>query len=238
MTTRGTVLITGAAGGIGRAAKDALESAGTPVLGLDLGPAQDTGLALSGDLREEAVLDAVAQAVRGTDRLEAVVAAHGIAGAGALHEMSTGQARRIMQINTESVIRLWETVRPALETSRGAFVVVASQAALVAEADNGIYCASKAALTGWLRGLAGTTTARLRLVHPGATSTPLLHSALQGMAQARGVDHATILAERSAATPVGRLGTPADMGSAIAWATSLETASLVEVAVTGGEVRW
>jgi NAD(P)-dependent dehydrogenase (short-subunit alcohol dehydrogenase family) len=233
-----TALVTGAAGGIGRAAYEALSGSHDRVLGLDLTPIEQTGLALGGDLRDPDVLDVVRDAVEGAGPLTAVVAAHGIAGAGALHEISADDARRIMEINTETVMRLWDVVQASLEASRGAFVVVASQAGLVSEAANGVYSASKSALAGWLRGLNGNTAARLRLVHPGATTTPLLEAALRGMAEARGVGYDTVLAERNAATPVGRLGVPADIGAAIAWAVALDSSELVEIAITGGEVRW
>lgn len=237
-----TVLVTGAAGGIGRAAYLALEAvrATDPVsvLGHDLPPAQRTGLDLGGDLADPAVLDAVEKALTGAGALDAVVAAHGIAGAGALHELGAQTAARIMQVNFETVVNLWERVGPLLEASRGTFVVVASQAGLVSEAANGVYSASKSALSGWLRGLDGQTAARLRLVHPGATRTPLLENALRGMAAARGVSYEQVVAERNAATPAGRLGEPADIGAAIAWATRLEASGLVEIAVTGGEVLY
>jgi NAD(P)-dependent dehydrogenase (short-subunit alcohol dehydrogenase family) len=236
-----TVLVTGAAGGIGRAACLALDAArvagpAASILGHDLPPVEQTGLDLGGDLADPAVLDTVEKALTGAGPLDAVVAAHGIAGAGALHELTAEAAGRIMQVNFETVVNLWERVRPLLEASTGTFVVVASQAGLVSEAANGVYSASKSALAGWLRGLDGHTTVRLRLVHPGATRTPLLESALRGMAATRGVSYEEVIAERNAATPAGRLGDPADIGAAIAWATRLEAAGLVEIAVTGGEV--
>lgn len=231
-----TVLVTGAAGGIGHAAYEALQALGSTVVGQDLAPVERTGLDLAGDLADPAVLDAVENALAETERVDAVVAAHGIAGAGALAELGAETTGRIMQINFETVIGLWERVQPHLEKSRGTFVVVASQAGLVSEAANGVYSASKSALAGWMRGLDGRTVARLRLIHPGATRTPLLESALRGMAASRGVSYEQVVEERNAATPAGRLGEPADIGAAIALATRLDAPGLVEIAVTGGEV--
>jgi NAD(P)-dependent dehydrogenase (short-subunit alcohol dehydrogenase family) len=230
-----TVVVTGAAGGIGQAASEAFTSAGSVVVGQDLAPTERTGLQLAGDLCDADVLESVSSAVAG-EELDAVVAAHGIAGAGSLEELTTEDGERIMRVNFESVVLLWERLRPQLEATGGSFVVVASQAGLKSEANNGVYSASKSALSGWLRGLAPQTPARLRLVHPGATRTPLLESALRGMASARGVSYETVMTERNAGTPAGRLGEPSEIGAAIHWLAGLRTRDLVELAITGGEV--
>jgi NAD(P)-dependent dehydrogenase (short-subunit alcohol dehydrogenase family) len=229
-----TVLVTGAAGGIGRATAAAFRP--ERVLAQDLVAAAPGAAAIViGDLLDPGTLDDIEEAVASAG-VDTVVAAHGIAGAGSLRAISPTDARRIMRINFESVVTLWERLAPYLEASRGTFVAVSSQAGLVSESANGVYSASKSALAGWMRGLDTQTSVRLRVVYPGATSTPLLEDALRGMARAQQVSYDEILKRRNAATPVGRLGKPREIAAAVRWLASLETPQLVEIAVTGGEV--
>lgn len=227
------VLVTGAAGGIGAAAVTALESRGHSVIRHDVrdGPLVD----LAGDLMSEETLHTVADACNG-ERVDAVVAAHGVAGAGELVQVSGAEIHRIMRVNTLSVLRLFAATREGLMQRDGTFVSVSSQAGLDGEAQNGIYSASKFALVGWARGVAAAGDApRMRVVCPGMTETPLLVRGLTGMAEDEGVAYEDLLGRRLGNLPSGRLGRPSEVGRAIAWLTELSTRGPVVAAVTGGE---
>ena len=180
-------------------------------------------------------LDVIEQSVA-VSGLDTLVAAHGIAGAGDIATIPESSIQRIMRINFESVVILWERLVPYLEASRGTFVVVSSQAGLTSEAANGVYSASKSALAGWARGMDGRKPVRMRVVYPGATNTPLLESALRGMALSQQISYAELVSRRNASTPAGRLGEPREIAAAIRWLSELETPGLVEIAVTGAEV--
>lgn len=232
-----TIVITGIAGGIGQATAEQFRD--RDVIGQDLtSPASEaagTRQTIAGDLRSMSTLEAIKSAIDG-NQLETLILAHGIAGAGSLKDISGEDTRRIMSINFESVIQTWEFFRADLERSRGSLVVLASQAAIVAEAGNGVYCASKSALLGWARGTEPQTSARLRVLCPGATETPLLRHALEGMAASRDMDYEQLLHQRNQAVPVGRLGRTEEIGAAIRWLADLRSAALVTATVSGGEV--
>lgn len=232
-----TVVITGIAGGIGRATAE--QFADRDVVGQDLNsPGSPFELArqtIAGDLRSASTLEAIRSAL-GDNPLDTLVLAHGIAGAGSLRDISEDDTRRIMSINFESVIETWEFFRADLERSGGTLIVLASQAAIVAEAGNGVYCASKSALLGWARGMELQTRARLRVLCPGATETPLLKRALEGMAASQNMDYKQLLHQRNQAVPVGRLGRTEEMGAAIRWLADLGSTALVTATVSGGEV--
>lgn len=147
-----------------------------------------------------------------------------------------GNVSDITEINFETVVNLWERVRAALERSRGSFLVVASQSALVSENGNGVYCASKAALAGWLRGIDASTPVRLRLIHPGGTRTPLLERGLRGMAAAQHITYEEFVHQRYSPSPAGRIAEPHEVGEAIVWASNLKSPALMELLITGGEV--
>lgn len=231
-----SVMITGIAGGIGRAAAE--QCHGLDVIGQDVRLPPAAGpwrQGVPGDVREVQTLEKMRTALNGRP-LEHLVLAHGIAGTGPVGEVDTDDIRRIMSVNFESVVGIWDFFRQDLERAGGTLVVIASQAALKAEADNGIYCASKSALLGWARGMESSTTVRLRVLCPGATETPLLEDALQGMARAQGISYESMLARRNRAVPAGRLGSTEEMGAAVRWLMGLRTPRLITAAVTGGEV--
>lgn len=233
-----TALVTGAAGGIGGAGMSALQADGHHVIAVDTDHVGGDVTLVQGDLRHSDTIERVAQALSGVQSLDAVVVAHGIEGAGAIHEIGEQDARAIMENNFESVIRLWDAVRTPLEAAGGSFIAIASQAAVIAEQGNALYCASKSSLRGWLRGLEAQTTARLRVLNPGGIQTELLRRALGGMAVARGTTYEKFVVDRYADTPAGRIAEPVEAGDAIRWAARLRTNELVEMTITGGEVLW
>jgi len=232
--------VTGAGGGIGGATVAALLARGAEVVAQDLRPvASDGGAALvTSDLTTPEGIEAVRQAVGGRP-LDVVVAAHGVEGSGALATIAPERARRILHIDFLTVVRLFAAVRPNLERARGAFVVVASQAGLQGEANNGAYCAAKFALVGWARALAGDTAGsgiRVRALCPGCTDTELLRDALDGMARDEGVTLAEMTARRTAGIPVGRLAEPREIAATALFLAELGTAAPAVGPVTGGEV--
>jgi NAD(P)-dependent dehydrogenase (short-subunit alcohol dehydrogenase family) len=234
-----TALVTGAAGGIGSAVARAFEGSGERVLRHDLrAPEAPDETFLTGNLLDEDVLTSIERHVS-DGGVTTVVAAHGVAGAQAISSISAEYTRFIMSANTVSVLRLYDAVAPALAERSGVFVAVASQAGLVGEANNGVYCASKFALVGWARALDRAPfegRPRVRLLCPGATQTPLLVDAFRGMADSAGVQYEEILGSRLAQIPAGRLGRTEDLGAAAVWLAALPTRRCVIAAVTGGEV--
>jgi NAD(P)-dependent dehydrogenase (short-subunit alcohol dehydrogenase family) len=234
-----TALVTGAAGGIGSAIAAELEANGHRVIRHDLRAAgPDSPMDVFGDLTEADILTTVVERVR-AEQVDIVVAAHGVAGAEALTTIDRAKAMFIMRVNTVSVLRLYDAVASPL-TPGGVFVAVASQAGLVGEANNGVYCASKFALIGWARGLGlqGGDRPRIRILCPGATDTPLLRDAFQGMADSAGVDYEQILGGRLSKIPVGRLGRTQDLAAAARWLAVLPAPRTLLAAVTGGEVLY
>ena len=232
-------LVTGASGGIGSAIAEAFEKSGHGVLRQDLrAPADSSEDFVVGNLADDDVLTELTRRSE-AERVDCVVAAHGVAGAVDLRSIPEEQTRFVMTANTVSVLRLYDAVAAALRARSGAFVMVASQAGLVGEANNGVYCASKFALVGWAREQARADAGaapRLRVLCPGATETPLLVEAFEGMAASAGTTYEDILHSREAAIPAGRLGRPADLGAAAVWLAGLTTRACIVAAVTGGEV--
>lgn len=230
-------IVTGAAGGIGSAIAAALRAAGHEVIGHDVRPGEAGEVELVGDLLDPAhrgQLLAVAEE-RGVD---ALVLAHGIAAAVSLAQTTREFSDRAMKVNTLSMLDVFDDFRALLTERGGVFVAISSQAGLVGEAANGPYCASKFAVVGWAEGLrdSGSTIPRVRILCPGATVTPLLRRAFEGMAESQGVTYEDILAMRESRIPAGRLGRVSDLGAATVWLAELSNPDVLIAPVTGGEV--
>lgn len=233
-----TVLVTGAAGGIGSAIAEALEASGLGVLRQDLRPAVDQPIDVVGDVRSDGFLNELLESCveRG---VQSFVLAHGIPAATSIHHVTRELSDRAMHVNTLSFMHFYEMVQRSRMFQDASFTVISSQAGLVGEATNGPYCASKFALVGWARGLNQIATPDgpwLRVLCPGATDTPLLRSVFESMASEQGVTYEDVLSRRTAQIPAGRLGHTSDLGLAAVFLNSLAVRSHIIAPVTGGEV--
>lgn len=160
-----TALITGAAGGIGRAVARALTVEGMRVALLDRdaeGLAATAALcpgsiALTADIADEAAVDAaVASAIEGLGALHAVVHSAGISGpvGSGIEGTSLAEWQAVFAVNVTGAFLVLRRALDALRAAPGAAVVlVASDSAFVASPGMAPYCASKAALVQFGRAL-------------------------------------------------------------------------------------
>jgi NAD(P)-dependent dehydrogenase (short-subunit alcohol dehydrogenase family) len=150
-----TVLVTGGASGLGAAVCGAVAKAGgTPVV-LDI--RQPPG-GYDHELVDLADTVSTAEAVRRvTDRYDhfgAVVTAAGIDSCGPLEEVPASDWERVVMVNLLGTAAVVRAALPALRTSRGRVVSVASTLGLRALSDATAYCASKFGVVGFTRALA------------------------------------------------------------------------------------
>ena len=160
----GTVLVTGAASGLGRAVAGAvLAAGGRPLLldrrdsreGLDENSelaAAPTAIADLADTR--AAERAVAELVERADGLDGVVTAAGTDACGRLEDVSGAEWDRVVQVNLLGTAAVIRGALPGLRRSRGRIVTVASTLGLRALSDASAYCASKFGVIGLSRALA------------------------------------------------------------------------------------
>ena len=177
----GTVLVTGAASGLGRAVATAVHAAGGRPLLLDrddcaaeaarLGDALTARVDLA-DTRaaERAVADLTARAGGG---LDAVVAAAGTDSCGRLADVPAADWERVVQVNLLGTAAVIRAALPGLRAGRGRIVTVASTLGLRALSDASAYCASKFGVIGLSRALAAELAGEvgLTLLIPGGMDT-------------------------------------------------------------------
>jgi rhamnulose-1-phosphate aldolase/alcohol dehydrogenase len=176
-------LVTGAAGGIGRAVVDALASAGACLVAYDLdgdGAAEaveelgDSGAALAGDVTsEDSVADAFGAAVEAFGGVDIVVSNAGVASSAAIEETTLAEWERNHAILGTGYFLV---ARAAFEVLRaqgggGSIVFVASKNALAAGRNAAAYSSAKAAELHLARCLAeegGDAGIRVNTVNPDA----------------------------------------------------------------------
>jgi SDR family mycofactocin-dependent oxidoreductase len=236
---RPTALVTGAARGIGAASVRQLDAAGWAIVALDraaddprlsysLGTAAEleavvsacaAGIAVQADTAD---LDALSRAVAVGEaefgRIDAVVAAAGvIAGGRPAWELSLEQEQAVIQATLLGVMNTARAGVPALlrrpAPREGRFIAVASAAAVRGLPTLAAYCAAKAGVAGFVRGLAldlRGTGVTANAVAPGSTDTPILQES------ARLYDlesHHNFAAQQ----PIERLLDPSEVAELISW---------------------
>jgi len=204
-------LVTGAAGGIGRAICVALRARGALVVGADLKPSaadaeQDCVACDVTNLAEvEALVTRITEEHGGLDIL---VHAAGITRDRVLWKMEVEEWNAVMRVNLDAAFLLLRTASPHLRKStRGSVVLIASINGERGKFGQSNYAASKAGLIGLARSAArelGRDGVRVNVVAPGLIATAMTE-ALPEKAREQAV----------AETVLGRPGQPEDVADAV-----------------------
>lgn len=225
-----SVLITGAAKGIGKATAIRFAEAGARVALLDrdaetlahtckeLGAA-DRVLPLFADAaRSGEVSRAVAVTLERFGGLDVLVTNAGISFARAIDDYQDAEWDQILGVNLNGAFYAIRASAPALRTSRGAIVIVSSMTALVGQDHGAAYAASKGALVSMTKALAlelGADGVRVNCVCPAGVDTPLMRSWANTLP-----DPEAVLRGQADMHLLKRMATPDEIASAIAFLAS------------------
>ena len=175
----GTVLVTGAASGLGAAVARAVQdSGGTPVLVDRIPPSLDADCELVDLADGRAAEAAVARIVDRHPDLSGVVTAAGTDACGRLEDVTAEDWERVVRVNLLGTVAVIRAALPTLVSNGGRVVTVASTLGLRALSDATAYCASKFGVVGFTRALAAETAGRLgvTLLVPGGMHTAFFDS--------------------------------------------------------------
>ncbi|VEG57613.1 dehydrogenase of uncharacterised specificity, short-chain alcohol dehydrogenase like protein [Mycolicibacterium aurum] len=217
------VLVTGAAGGVGRATVELFAAEGASVVGLDLNPGADGVACDVGD--EVSVRAAVATATERLGGLDVVANVAGIDQFRKFEDLDVATWQRHLGVNLTGPMLISHAALPHLRASKGNIVTIASIAGLRGQPYQAAYCASKAGVIMLMKSLALELAAdgiRVNTVCPGGVQTDLPANAAKEHADSD-LDWA-LLMETSGA----RYGfmPPSDVADAIAYLASDAAASV------------
>lgn len=241
-----TVVVTGAAGGIGRATARGFFAEGARLVAADRDEAalrevagefaagEDAVISLCGDLTNESdCVNLIENAVEKTGRLDILVNNAGLMRRGDILATSDEDWAVSLDVNVTAVFRLCRAaIAHMRQSGGGAIVNVASTWGVYPGPGHLAYCTSKAAVAAMTRCLGRDHAAdgiRVNAVCPNEVNTPMLRT---GFA-VRGFDPDRAIEQLNASVPLGRIAEPEDIADVILFLASDDArymaGSLVEV---------
>lgn len=218
MTPTRFALVTGAAGGIGRAVVSALSGAGYSVVGTDRvvpvhRPVDCSFIPadLQRSVEDEAYAEEVFRQVRAITggSLSLLVNNAAVQVLGTAKSLSREDWRATVDVNVMAPFLWTQALLPDLEAARGCVVNVSSVHARLTKPGFVAYATSKAALSGMTRALAVELRGRIRInaIEPAAIATDMLKAGF--------ADSPAKLSQLYRLHPLGRIGTPEEVGSLV-----------------------
>ena len=221
------IVVSGAAGGVGRAVVGKLVSLGARVCATDLSELvaaleQANGgavVSIVGDVTKSADVENIFMfAEKAFGGVDALVSNAGFIISKSVHETSEDEWDSVMNANAKSFFLMAKRALPGmLARGAGSIVATGSISSVVGLPAQAAYCASKGALLQLVRQMAidyAPQGIRVNAVGPGSIDTPFLQKYLDGLA-----DPAAGAAAIKAAHPLGRWAQPEEIADAIVYLT-------------------
>jgi NAD(P)-dependent dehydrogenase (short-subunit alcohol dehydrogenase family) len=221
-----TVLITGAAGGIGRATIKLFAESGWKVIGVDRAgfdaewgePFPADGLFIQSDISVGENLESIfAQAHAFTGSLNALVNNAAVQIAKPVLQTSVEEWDMVMASNLRSVFLSVKLAHPLFRNAgSGAIINVSSVHAIATSINIASYAASKGGLLALTRAMAiefAPDNIRVNAILPGAVDTPMLRNSMSRELSGSGIQER--LDNLARKTVIGRIGRPEEIAHAI-----------------------
>jgi NAD(P)-dependent dehydrogenase (short-subunit alcohol dehydrogenase family) len=243
-------IVTGGAGGIGRATSLAFAAEGASVAVVDLdGDAAEavaaeiraaggSAIAVAADVSSEPEIErVVATAVSELGGVDVVFNNAGIIRRTTAVETSVDEWDRVFGVNVRAIFLMCKHVVPIMAAAGGGSIVNTGSGWGLKGGGQAIsYCASKGAVVNMTRALAidhGPQGIRVNSVNPGDVDTGMLRDEARQLGQ----DQAGFLAE-AAERPLQRMGQPSEIAAAVVWLASDESSYVTGSAlvVDGGGI--
>ena len=232
-----TVLVTGAAQGIGRSIAEKFKECGASIIGLDR---QSEACEITYDLSET---DGIGALIEGLDVCpDILVNAAGICHTRSFFNIDLDKFEQTLRINVTAAFALLQAVarRLVAESKPGNVINIASNSGFVPKLEQLDYGASKAALVSLTRSAAlslGPSGIRVNAIAPGVIDTPLTQAIAHERAEVRGVSPSETLMPVLSGLPLRRIGQPSEVASLACFLASDEASYITgqTILVDGGQ---
>lgn len=213
-------LVTGAAGGIGKAIVAKLQAEGATVTGTDMNSCE-ADFCITGNLMEGHFCNELPeQATQKMGGLDILVNNAGIITRGNITQATDDDLKRTMAINVEAPFRLCRAAIPLMaETGGGAIVNTSSCWGVHPGPNHPIYVMSKAAVASLTQCLGmdhAHQNIRVNAVCPNEVNTPMIRTGFE----TRGLDPNKAIDELNASVPLGRIAEPEDIADVVMFLAS------------------
>jgi NAD(P)-dependent dehydrogenase (short-subunit alcohol dehydrogenase family) len=174
-----SVLVSGAAGGIGKATALALAARGFKVFAGALNQAEAdslAGLGLVPTVLDISDIESIEAAIAGIPALDALVNVAGVNYNAPLHVLSLKEIRQMVEVNLLGSMLLTRAALPMLLAAKGRVVLVGSATAFLPPPTISVYAATKCGISGFgdsLRMELGMAGLKVSVVEPGVVRTPM-----------------------------------------------------------------
>ncbi len=208
------VVVTGSAGGIGRAIAAKLEQRGHRVVGLDRSECRPDSEDRQVDIADTDALLSVAHDLADEHQIGALVHNAAVQPMGAVGETSVADWIEALRVNVLAADVLAGAFRRSMAAQRGAVVVVSSVHARATTGGITAYATTKAALEGWVRSAALDLGPEVRVnaIAPGAVNTAKLREGFDRWGPELADGRREILRERTA---LGRIAEPSEIAEVV-----------------------
>ena len=237
-----TALVTGAAGGMGKATVKRLVADGFTIAAMDMNAgglaelAKEFGAGIStwicDQTNEIAVRDAVKGAVGKHGPIDALVNLTGWCGTTRFHEENAAYWAKVIAINFQAALYVTQPVlHGMIERKRGKIVFVASDAGRVGTSGEAVYAGMKGGIIAFGKSLARENARYNVCVNtmcPGPTDTPLLQEEIR--------ENPDLIQRMVKIIPFRRVGQPDDMANVISFLCSKDSDYMTgqTLSVSGG----
>ena len=235
-------VVTGASSGIGTAVAKVLADSGAMVVvtGLDKETIEETAsmigsecIAIVADVSKLADMEKLYETVGSKyGRLDIVVANAGVGANAALGQITEENFYKVIDTDLKGALFTVQPAWPLLKEG-ASVILIGSTASVDAPPSMSVYGAAKAGLraftTTWVKDTKGSGV-RINMLSPGGIDTPSLRTALDDD------DDETKIKALREKSPLGRIGTPEEIGNVVAFLAS-DAASFIhgaEIFVDGG----
>ncbi|MBN9589298.1 MAG: hypothetical protein BGN85_10015 [Alphaproteobacteria bacterium 64-11] len=194
-----TIVVTGAASGLGLAIASAAEAEGARIIAIDRGQSPFPHARVC-DVADE---DQMSRAIAGVDRIDGLVTSAGIARRARVDETAMADYDAVMAVNVRGVFLASKYAVPLMRGHGGSVLHISSGVATTGTRNRAAYSASKGAIVSLTRNMAldyAQDKVRVNCLCPGFVNTPLLASISPDRR-----------ARLTALHPLGRMGEPEDV---------------------------